>query len=163
MTYRPRINYASAAATVGAVFALAAICFIAGNSLSAVLRAVTAIAAVAFLTLGIQIAGRYIGTGMFYVLEGDCIKFYRITGRKSVCIANVALRYALGAVNAKNRAGVEKIFGGISSYLSCVQNLYAKDVLYLVFEYDGKRSCVLLEPDKRFADMIRAFIPAKEV
>lgn len=116
---------------------------------------------VALFCLSMYIIYRHVIPRMLYILEGDCLKVYRIFGKSSALCANVPLYRCTALLSPKEYKAQSA--GKVSKCFDYTQNLYRKDPRYLIFDECGEKQALRLEGDEAFYNMLMRFMPSKKV
>lgn len=108
------------------------------------------LACLVFAICDVQIAVRYILSDYLYFLDGNILKIYKITGKKSVCVLSVSLSDIKGSLYNKEEYKEKKVH----MKLNYCKNMFAKERKYLLFTFNETECSLCFEPSEEFCKLL---------
>ena len=113
------------------------------------------ITAFVFAILAIQIYLKYVYSRYVYKATEDSLQIYKITGKKSICVAS--LSYAASKSRVMNLES-KNTFPKTNFNVNYCKNLLPKQYSVYFFEFNGKKSMMKFEPDNEFVCYVNELI-----
>lgn len=148
------------------LFTIAAVCF--GFSAAGLgYRLVMQLICFCCLIIGIQITTRYVLCSYEYILNmpdtdvediSGSIEFVKIQGQKRTTACSLSVSTAIGLIPRIDEAEIVKNYGKIERKLNFCNNMFPLNPYYYVFEFNGKKSILVFEPDEYFLEAMQSLI-----
>lgn len=119
------------------------------------------IAILIFSIVLLEVLLKYILSDYVYELRNENFMVYRINGKRSVCVASIALSSATKNILPSSDYKKEKKNSRIT--LNFCKNMSIKEFYVFCFDFNGKKTALKFEPDDIFiSEMNKRIKAAKE-
>lgn len=117
------------------------------------------ITAFVFAILAIQIYLKYVYSRYVYKATEDSLQIYKITGKKSICVASLDYEMSISQVISYEKYLESKnTFPKTNFNVNYCKNLFPKQYSVYFFEFNGKKSMMKFEPDNEFVCYVNELI-----
>ncbi len=111
------------------------------------------ISALLLAVFALEVYVKYVANDYVYESTEKELKIYRITGKKSICIASLDYEMSISNIVCiddynKNKDGYPKA----NFNVNYAKNLAQKNYYVYFFEFNGRRSMMKFEPDSAFVE-----------
>lgn len=114
-----------------------------------------------FSVAALEVLLKYILSDYVYELKDDKLRIFRIQGKKSVCVASIALSTAYGPVEksllSKHAIKQAKV------KLNYCKNMYPESYYIFNFDFNGKNTVLKFEPDSIFVQAVNKQIELSKI
>lgn len=152
MTFRPK-NNTKKEYVLSITAGICAICLFILSGVVQNFKALYQISALLVAVFGVEVYVKYIANDYIYEATKKDLKVYKVTGKKSICIACLDYEMSLSDVVHVNEFEENKgSFPTAVTIVNYCKNISPKDYYVYFFKFNGKNTMLKFEPDKIFAD-----------